>query len=600
MEFVSTIGYNLVSIVLFGLACIFRHNKVLSRILVIIGIILGASAIFGSCAESARTGTGVNVFGIVLYIILLVVTLIVLRRSRSSMVSTAGDESVEATSSLKVSPETQKSNHTVEQFNSSVSSAVKGSEPSLETNVSRVVPERTLYISDPLRTPYKGDLSDPEIVFSDRAFYVQGDLPVALSDVQILKDKSGSMYASFAITPSTSLSINALIVAVECFSVWGEQLNGEINYQILDLYTEKFKIKRQVALLPLQDSGTRKVTIKIRKIAFEDGSVLENNNCFVKIDNDYESFLRQKEYEEKTLKEKEERENRARIEKEKQEKEARRIVAEAEAKIANKRKKSLIIIIGLVLVIFGFLVYCIQYRIPKDKYDKAVNLIEKREYEKAEEIFESLGNYRDSDTKINQIKLVTAKERDTVILGNYEQDGNTKNGKEEIEWVVLKKENDRILVISKYIIDNQPFNDKSEVSNWDSCSLREWLNNDFKKDAFNNIEEKRIIEYLVKADENPDYDVFTGKDEKSKVFLLSIKEAKEYSSSNKLNLNAQPTKAANRAGFSGRWWLRTTGSSGEKTAGVDYGKIDSSGFKQEIKYFGVRPAMWIDISDIND
>ena len=42
----------------------------------------------------------------------------------------------------------------------------------------------------------------------------------------------------------------------------------------------------------------------------------------------------------------------------------------------------------------------------------------------------------------------TYKVGDIIKFGHYEQDGNTANGKEEIEWQVLKVESDRYLVIS--------------------------------------------------------------------------------------------------------------------------------------------------------
>ena len=50
---------------------------------------------------------------------------------------------------------------------------------------------------------------------------------------------------------------------------------------------------------------------------------------------------------------------------------------------------------------------------------------------------------------------------DCVIFGHYEQDNNTSNGKEDIEWLVLEKEADRMLVISRYVLDAMPY--KKEV-----------------------------------------------------------------------------------------------------------------------------------------
>ena len=56
--------------------------------------------------------------------------------------------------------------------------------------------------------------------------------------------------------------------------------------------------------------------------------------------------------------------------------------------------------------------------------------------------------------------LDKAKAGDTIVFGKYEQDGVKANGKEPIEWIVLKEEDNNILVLSKYVI---PFNEKPKM-----------------------------------------------------------------------------------------------------------------------------------------
>ena len=46
-------------------------------------------------------------------------------------------------------------------------------------------------------------------------------------------------------------------------------------------------------------------------------------------------------------------------------------------------------------------------------------------------------------------KLKNANVGDSFTLGTYEQDGKTDNGTENIKWLVLAKEDDRVLAISK-------------------------------------------------------------------------------------------------------------------------------------------------------
>ena len=44
---------------------------------------------------------------------------------------------------------------------------------------------------------------------------------------------------------------------------------------------------------------------------------------------------------------------------------------------------------------------------------------------------------------------------DTITFGTYEQDNNTSNGKEAIEWTVLDKNGMSVLLISKQALDCQ-------------------------------------------------------------------------------------------------------------------------------------------------
>ena len=50
-------------------------------------------------------------------------------------------------------------------------------------------------------------------------------------------------------------------------------------------------------------------------------------------------------------------------------------------------------------------------------------------------------------------KLPNVSVGDYVIFGTYEQDYNTENGPEPIEWLVLDKKEGKALVLSKYCLD---------------------------------------------------------------------------------------------------------------------------------------------------
>ena len=53
----------------------------------------------------------------------------------------------------------------------------------------------------------------------------------------------------------------------------------------------------------------------------------------------------------------------------------------------------------------------------------------------------------------------TPKRGDVITMGTYEQDGNTKNGAEPIEWMILDEKDDRLLVISVKALETMVYDD---------------------------------------------------------------------------------------------------------------------------------------------
>ena len=213
------------------------------------------------------------------------------------------------------------------------------------------------------------------------------------------------------------------------------------------------------------------------------------------------------------------------------------------------------------------------------------------------------------------VSLEDASVGDTVLFGSYEQDNDTSNGKEEIEWIVLEEKEDKILVISKYVLDHIQYVNDYIDKRWDSSYLRKWLNNDFITNAFSAREKKLISTVTVSADKNPKYDTNQGNETSDKVFLLSINEAIEYFYSD----SERKCKATEYAIFSTSthyssvfelrvtddgycfWWLRSTGAYDEYSAVVSHnGSIYSAGLSRDYVDVGVRPAMWIDLSIFSD
>lgn len=172
---------------------------------------------------------------------------------------------------------------------------------------------------------------------------------------------------------------------------------------------------------------------------------------------------------------------------------------------------------------------------------------------------------------------------DYVTMGDYPQ---TKNGDiQPIEWLVLAKEEDRMLLISRYGLDTMRFDSRS--GDWSVSEIHKWANNYFYRESFSE-QEKKIIKYV-----NGD-----------KVFLLSKKEAEKYFANDdarcceateyaiKKSAIVSNGSMGGRTGYTW-WWLRTTS--------PDYSNnvylVKSAG---DIDYFCchnhdivVRPALWI-------
>jgi len=247
--------------------------------------------------------------------------------------------------------------------------------------------------------------------------------------------------------------------------------------------------------------------------------------------------------------------------------------------------------------------------INDNDYNAAVELMSNGKYEDAVAAFKALSGYKDSRNKAIKCyaqymaeKLETAKTGDYVTFGSYEQDNNTSNGKEEIEWLVLAKEGDKALLISRYALDCQQY-DTPRNSTWDTCSLCKWLNGTFTSNAFSLVEQGVIQNTTVTADKNPKYSTTDpGNATDNKVFLLSINEVERYFSSDSERA-CKPTEYAVANGADAkcysctcRWWLRSPGSTQDSAAYVhSSGDVIESGNDVDIGTSAVRPALWISL-----
>ena len=206
---------------------------------------------------------------------------------------------------------------------------------------------------------------------------------------------------------------------------------------------------------------------------------------------------------------------------------------------------------------------------------------------------------------ISIISIADVNIGDKLSFGMYEQD--TSGAKKPIEWLVLDKNENSLLVISDKGLDCIPYNPKCNDSTWETCTLRNWLNNDFYNKTFNSIEKTLIQTTKVVAHINPKWRPLSiENDTNDKIFLLSVDEVIKYFKDDEdrmcapteyaKSLHAHKSHSIEKDGCpTGFWWLRTLGFIGDEVFVSDDGSINYHGFLPHDPRVSVRPALWIDL-----
>lgn len=196
----------------------------------------------------------------------------------------------------------------------------------------------------------------------------------------------------------------------------------------------------------------------------------------------------------------------------------------------------------------------------------------------------------------------------TVKFGHYEQDNNLSNGKESIEWIVLDEDlsNNRVLLLSLYVLDTEIYYNKYMHVSWANSRLRNWLNSTFLEAAFTQSEQKAILKTKLNNDLSEQrHDPMSGPKEFASttdyVFLLNYMELNQYVG-NQLDraVKATPYALSRRAWTVSRgeyigysvWLLRAYGSFSDA---VDLDG-DWTTARVDMPGVGIRPAMWVDAS----
>lgn len=289
-------------------------------------------------------------------------------------------------------------------------------------------------------------------------------------------------------------------------------------------------------------------------------------------------------------------------------------VKKKQEKAVKKRKTIIGIVAAVAVVCIAVVTVVTKVILPNINYNAAVTLKDSGDYKAAITAFEKTNGYRDSADQIEQCHAFIVSDKiasfanaavgDTIVYGSYEQDNNTANGREDIEWVVLEEKENQILVVSRYALDCKAYNGLYTDVTWETCSLRTWLNKTFLSNAFTATEQAYIPEATVAADKNPEYSISAGSDTQDQIFLLSITEVEKYFSSDS-GRQCEATAYAEAQGAyvnssNGNcwWWLRSPGNYRDGAAGIHSdGVISYGGHGVGNAGDCVRPAMWISLEE---
>lgn len=156
-------------------------------------------------------------------------------------------------------------------------------------------------------------------------------------------------------------------------------------------------------------------------------------------------------------------------------------------------------------------------------------------------------------------------EGDTTYFGNY-------------ECLVLKKEGDRALLITRDCVDKMPYRQNSSAESgvrWEGSTIRSWLNTEFisefgENDLLRVIETNRVSGNAIVTD------LF---------FLLTLEEAE--------NLLTQPERISFYDENSTWWWLASRSDYGGTVAWVSINGNVEMDKKNYSEIGGIRPAMWV-------
>ena len=286
-------------------------------------------------------------------------------------------------------------------------------------------------------------------------------------------------------------------------------------------------------------------------------------------------------------------------------------------RLAKKKKKITVIVACLTCMILAIVLVITKVIIPNSKYNEAVALIDAGNLDDAYTIFCELGDFKDAVTQRNELDYIkantyleegqiskaydvyasifeykdstanmqtlaenhpclpfrTANPGDIVTYGRYEQNGITGDDLEPIEWIVLTADEStsRVLLVSKMVLDAQPYDARCGAPIFESSSLYAWLQEFFMHNAFSSLEQGYLYGAIMIPNTN-----------EVEYYSLSKAEHTEY---------AKSVGEQYRNYLSGdSWWTWWASDDRRGEEGMTY---DDFHIIDKDAKMGVRPMIWV-------
>lgn len=254
-----------------------------------------------------------------------------------------------------------------------------------------------------------------------------------------------------------------------------------------------------------------------------------------------------------------------------------------------------------------------EYEIAADYYSEAgkdddsrrcvyvygCGLFEAGEYDRAYEILESIRTYvADDGISVKEWlstdeNLIAARERkysvgSIIEFGHLEQNNNAADGAEPVEWIILYREGDYLLMMADKILECKQYNKTWTATNWEQSSVRLYLNSEFLN-GFTNEEKSMLLTGMNGVEIGVE----------DKVFLFNAEEAGKYCGEHICSgVTEQGTALGVWTDDAGNawWWLRDCMNDSAQLVRND-GSVEKDGYFVNYGHAGIRPVIRISISE---